>query len=68
VDESNEGQSSSAGGEAATLIGWGKRRILEATLVPGASNCAVAREHGVNANQVFQWRYVYRKHGSGKKR
>jgi transposase len=21
----------------------------------------VAREHGVNANQVFQWRYEYRK-------
>ena len=33
-----------------------KRRIVEATLVPGASIARVAREHGVNANQVFQWR------------
>jgi len=38
-----------------------KRRIVEATFVPGASISRVAREHGVNANQVFQWRYEYRK-------
>jgi transposase len=38
-----------------------KRRIVEATLVPGASIARVAREYGVNANQVFQWRYEYRK-------
>ena len=31
-----------------------KRRIVEATLVPGTSIARVAREHGVNANQVFQ--------------
>jgi transposase len=37
-----------------------KRRIVEATLVPGTSIARVAREHGVNANQVFQWRYEYR--------
>jgi transposase len=37
-----------------------KRRIVEATLLPGASIARVAREHGVNANQVFQWRYEYR--------
>lgn len=41
-----------------------KRRIVEATLVPGASIARVAREHGVNANQVFQWRYEYR-NGTG---
>lgn len=41
-----------------------KRRIVEATLVPGASIARVAREHGVNANQVFQWRYEYRKQTS----
>ena len=34
---------------------------MEATFVPGASIARVAREHGVNANQVFQWRYDYRK-------
>ena len=42
-----------------------KRRIVEATLVPGASIARVAREHGVNANQVFQWRYEYRKQTPG---
>src|ERR1700747_3174336 len=42
-----------------------KRRIVEATLVPGASIARVAREHGVNANQVFQWRYEDRKQTSG---
>lgn len=42
-----------------------KRRIVEATLVPGASIARVAREQGVNANQVFQWRYEYRKQSSG---
>jgi transposase len=29
--------------------------------VPGASIARVARENGVNANQVFQWRYEHRK-------
>ena len=41
-----------------------KRRIVELTLVPGASIARVARENGVNANQVFQWRYEFRK-GTG---
>ena len=41
-----------------------KRRIVDATLVPGASIARVARENGVNANQVFQWRYEYR-NGAG---
>ena len=38
-----------------------KRRIVEATYAPGTSIARVAREHGVNSNQVFQWRYEYRK-------
>jgi transposase len=42
-----------------------KRRIVEATFVPGASIARVAREYGVNANQVFQWRYEYRKGALG---
>jgi transposase len=33
-----------------------KRRIVQLTLEPGASVAAVARDHGVNANQVFAWR------------
>src|SRR5215467_3385668 len=37
-----------------------KRRIVEETLLPGASVSRVARRHDVNANQVFHWRQKYR--------
>ncbi len=37
-----------------------KRRIVEETLAGGASVARVARAHGVNANQVFDWRRLYR--------
>jgi len=37
-----------------------KRRIVEETLQPGGSVARVARAHGVNANQVFGWRQLYR--------
>jgi transposase len=33
-----------------------KRRIVEETLVEGASVARIARARGVNANQVFYWR------------
>ncbi len=36
-----------------------KRRIVEETLLEGASVARVARAHGVNANQVFGWRRLY---------
>jgi transposase len=36
-----------------------KRRIVEQTLATGGSVARVARAHGVNANQVFQWRRQY---------
>jgi transposase len=36
-----------------------KRRIVEETLVDGASVARVARAHGINANQVFGWRRLY---------
>jgi transposase len=36
-----------------------KRRIVEETLVDGASVARVARAQGVNANQVFGWRRLY---------
>ena len=36
-----------------------RRRIVEETLVDGVSVAVVARRHGVNANQVFQWRKLY---------
>jgi len=37
-----------------------RRRIVEETLEAGASVARVALKHGVNANQVFQWRRLYR--------
>ena len=33
---------------------------MEETLQPGASVAVIARRHGVNANQVFHWRKLYR--------
>ena len=44
-----------------------KRRIVEQTLEAGASVARVARAHGVNANQVFAWRRLYRKGLLGEK-
>ena len=37
-----------------------RRRVVEETLLPGASVAKVALRYGVNANQVFQWRRLYR--------
>ncbi len=37
-----------------------KREIVAATLLPGASVSAIARQYDVNANQVFSWRRQYR--------
>lgn len=37
-----------------------RRQIVEETLQPGASVAVIARQHGVNANQVFSWRKLYR--------
>jgi transposase len=36
-----------------------KRRIVDETLVEGASVARIARAHGINANQVFGWRRLY---------
>jgi len=36
-----------------------KRQIVQLTMEPGASVSEVAREHGVNANQVFKWRRAW---------
>ncbi len=33
-----------------------KRALVEQTLAPGASVARIAREHGINANQLFTWR------------
>jgi transposase len=37
-----------------------RRLIVEETLAVGSSVARVARAHGINANQVFQWRRMYR--------
>lgn len=37
-----------------------KRRIVELTSQPGMSVARVAQAEGVNANQVFAWRRLYR--------
>lgn len=37
-----------------------KRRIVEATMQPGASVSVVARQHDVNANLLFFWRKLFR--------
>ncbi len=37
-----------------------RRRVVEETLEAGASVARVALKHGVNANQVFQWRQLFR--------
>jgi transposase len=36
-----------------------KRRIVEETLCASSSVAALAREHGLNANQLFYWRKQY---------
>jgi len=43
-----------------------KRRIVEQTLSSDSSVAVVARQHGVNANQVFYWRKLYRAGQLGK--
>jgi len=36
-----------------------RRQIVEETFKSGASVAQIARAHGVNANQVFNWRKLY---------
>jgi len=36
-----------------------KRRIVEETLCSSVSVASLAREHGLNANQLFYWRKLY---------
>jgi transposase len=37
-----------------------RRQIVEETFQAGASVSRVAREHDINANQLFHWRKLYR--------
>jgi len=45
-----------------------KRRIVEETLIPGASVSRVAQLHGVNTNQVFRWRNLHERGLLGKRK
>jgi transposase len=36
-----------------------KEAIVDKTLAPGASVARIAREHDINANQLFKWRRQY---------
>lgn len=36
-----------------------KREVVEASMRPGASVAALARDYGINANQVWAWRKLY---------
>ena len=44
---------------SAALDGEEKRRIVEDTLSSTRSLASLARQHGVNANQLFYWRKLY---------
>jgi transposase len=55
-----EAETTRRGGRRQRFTREQKRQIVEATLVPGASVARVAREVGVNANQVFAWRRSYK--------
>jgi transposase len=53
----------SQGSQVGTAKAKKRRRtikIVEETLVPGASVARVARRHEINANQVFYWRKLFR--------
>lgn len=43
-----------------------KLALVEQSLQPGASVARLAREHGINANQLFTWRKAYREGQLGK--
>jgi transposase len=36
-----------------------RRELVERSLQPGASVAALAQEHGINANLLFNWRRLY---------
>jgi transposase len=62
MERSKDGDSC-AGGESSKRRHRSKqerRRIALESLGPGVSVAVLARAHGVNANQVFQWRKLLR--------
>ena len=60
----NEADKEKSGTHRAKRRRWSeaeRRQVVEETLASGASVAGVARSHGVNANQVFSWRKLYRR-------
>jgi len=51
-----DGASTAVGRRRRSWTGDEKRRIVEESLVTGASMAEVARRHDLNANQLFTWR------------
>ena len=52
-----------AGGSSRSRRHWAvseKRRIVEESLSSGRSMASLARDHDLNANQLFYWRKLYR--------
>ena len=43
-----------------------KQALVQESLRPGASVARIAREHGINANQLHLWRKTYRAGSLGK--
>ena len=42
-----------------------KRRVVQESMASGASIAGVAMAHGLNANQLHNWRWQYRRGGVG---
>jgi len=51
-----DGASTAVGRKRRSWTGDEKRRIIEESLIAGASIAEVARRHDLNANQLFTWR------------
>lgn len=51
-----DGASRAVGRRRRSWTGDEKRRIVEESLIAGASIAEVARRHDLNANQLFTWR------------
>jgi transposase len=51
-----DGASTAVGRKRRSWTGDEKRRIVEESLIAGASIAEVARRHDLNANQLFTWR------------
>jgi transposase len=59
ISGQEDGQAAKAKGKRRSYPKELKRRIVEETLIPGASVSRVAQLHGVNTNQVFRWRSLH---------